>query len=120
MQRLYCRYLELKKQRRIPAKQTFREFFGFWLARRRGRTVPGIDDGIVFDVKDKPFESIEKIDPPNKKLSGTIKTIVLLVDFEDEPHANENSVGVYEEMLFGSIPSGSMREYYDEISKPDR
>ncbi|QDT10780.1 Immune inhibitor A precursor [Planctomycetes bacterium K23_9] len=116
MQRLLGRFRELQKQRRLPAGWTFQDYFTFWLSRRRGRNVPGIDDGLISEVQEKPFEQLQKISRPAKKLAGTVRTIVLLVDFEDEPHADENSLGVFDEMLFGSIPSGSMSEYYSEVS----
>ncbi|QDU50880.1 M6 family metalloprotease domain-containing protein [Gimesia panareensis] len=116
MQRLWGRFRELQNQKRIPEKWEFRDYFSYWLSRRRGRSVPGIDDGLIAEVKDKQFEEIEKISRPMKKLSGTIKTIVLLVDFEDQPHATENTQGIFSEMLFGSLPSGSMTEYYWEVS----
>ena len=116
MQRLLSRFKELMDQKRLPDDWSFRDFYAQWLSTRRGRTVPGIDDGLVLEVTDRSFEEIEKISRPTKKLAGTIRTMVLLVDFEDEPHANENTVGIFAEMLFGTIPSGSMSEYYQEVS----
>ena len=48
-----------------------------------------------------------------------VRTIVLLVDFPDKPHAMENTNVHFEHMLFGldtQFPTGSMREYYRDIS----
>ncbi len=116
MQRLLGRYQELIRQNRLPKKITFHEYFAYWLSRRRGRNVPGIDDGLIAEVHQKTFEELQKIDRPSQQLAGEVRTIVLLVDFEDQPHAEENTVGVFEEMLFGSLPTGSMAEYYSEVS----
>jgi immune inhibitor A len=47
---------------------------------------------------------------------GMIKALVLLVDFEDNVHSRD--INDYEEMLFSSnsYPSGSMRDYFKEVS----
>lgn len=116
MQRLLGRFHELKQQNRLPKDFTFQQYFDYWLSRRRGRNVPGIDDGLIAETHQKSFEELQKISRPTQQLAGKVRTIVLLADFEDHPHADENTVGVFEEMLFGSIPSGSMAEYYDEVS----
>lgn len=116
MQRLLSRFNELVKQKRLPADSKFKDFLAQWLSTRRGRVVPGIDDGLVAEVHDRSFGDMEKISQPTHKLAGPIRTMVLLVDFDDEPHLTENTAGIFEEMLFGSLPSGSMAEYYKEVS----
>lgn len=116
MQRLLGRYHELKRQSRLPKEFTFHQYFAYWLSRRRGRNVPGVDDGLIAEVHQRTFEELQKISRPAQQLIGQVQTIVLLVDFDDQPHAVENTVGVIQEMLFGSIPTGSMAEYYSEVS----
>jgi immune inhibitor A len=57
-----------------------------------------------------------RIDDASRSLSGTVRVIVLLADFADQPGAR--SVRQYEDMLFStaSLRSGSMRELYAEMS----
>ncbi|MDA8745976.1 M6 family metalloprotease domain-containing protein [Rubripirellula amarantea] len=114
MQRLLLRFRQLKNEKRLRLKDGFDEYFSSWLAERRGEDVPGLDDGTVDSRGIDP--NLQLIERPTKKLAGTIHAVVLLVDFEDCPSLSENTAAVYQEMLFGELPSGSMRSYYNEIS----
>lgn len=113
MVRLYVRYKELVEAGRLPASTTFEQFFTFWISRRRGENLPGLDDGVIGLV---PSDAAQLISRPDKKLKGTIKTLVLLVDFEDCVASPENSPATFQQLLFGSLPTGSMSEYYRAIS----
>jgi immune inhibitor A len=114
--KLFERYKELKAQERVPESLTFKQFFDVWASRRRGEDFVGLDDG---SLKSGPAAAVQLIDRPKKRLRGTIRTLVLLVDFPDVPHNAVNSLAHYKRMLFGltgEFPTGSMREYYRAIS----
>lgn len=118
---LYARYQELIKQKRLTEDITFEQFYSFWRSRRRGQDLRGLDDGhqTVRSAADAP----QLIDRPIKKLKGTIRTIVLLVDFDDQPASSDHTPAYYKRMLFGlpgEFPTGSMREYFQNISHFDQ
>lgn len=116
MAKLLERYKELLEQGRVPRDLTFKQFFDVWASRRRGEDFIGLDDG---SIKSGPADAVQKIDRPKQQLKGTIRTLVLLVDFPDAPHNAVNSLAHYKRMLFGldgQFPTGSMREYYRAIS----
>lgn len=113
---LYVRYKGLLDTGRLPKKLTFDEFFQVWSASRRSENHIGLDDG---KTSSAPKTELQLIDRPPKPLKGIIKTIVLLVDFEDRPHSPNKPVSYYKEMLFGDLnvfPTGSMAEYYRRVS----
>jgi immune inhibitor A len=116
MAQLYARYLELKQDRRLPKDMTFDQFFGFWRASRRSENFVGLDDGAI---EQQSSDAPQLIDRPTRQLRGVVRTLVLLVDFEDRPHSDHRTPAFYEQMLFGEngvFPTGSMREYYRRIS----
>lgn len=116
MQNLLQRWTDLVAQKRLPPGTTFKQWFDYWVSSRRGQNFYGLDDG---RVEHAPVTRAALISRPKKKLSGVVRTLVLLVDFPDKPHAMENSATHYEHMLFGlglQYPTGSMREYYRRIS----
>jgi hypothetical protein len=53
---------------------------------------------------------------PLQQPAGTYRAIVLLVDFSD--NIGQESKSLYEDLLFssGTYPTGSMRDYYREVS----
>lgn len=113
---LYARFLELKEARRLPDSLDFQEFFRVWLSRRRGENLVGLDDGAGNQASSSDPQLIDR---PSTQLSGIIKTLVLLVDFDDLPNTGDRGAGYFQQMLFGSdnsFPTGSMREYYQSIS----
>lgn len=116
MARLLERYNELMTQGRIPRNLTFKQFFDVWASNRRGEDFMGLDDG---RMKHGPSLPAQLIARPAKKLAGVVKTIVLLVEFPDQPHEKLNSKLHYQRMLFGlgsQFTTGSMRDYYRSIS----
>jgi immune inhibitor A len=116
---LYAQFKGMVDTKRLPEKMTFEEYFTVWSASRRGTNYRGLDDGKTIPDGLKPTSGPELIDRPPAPLRGVIKTLVLLVDFEDRPHSEERAPSFYEQMLFGNIdvfPTGSMREYYRRIS----
>lgn len=114
MVQLFARFKELHESKRLPASWTFESFFRFWMSRRRGRDVPGLDDGLVLPPASEGEAQL--IARPEKKLKGIIHTLALLVDFEDCPANPDNSPAYYEQMLFGTLPTGSMAEYFRSVS----
>lgn len=111
------RYMELKNMRCLPKDFEFEDFYAFWRSKRRGQNLPGLDDGIRDSAL--PADGPQLIERPPKKLQGIVRTIVLLVDFNDQP-ASENSFPAhYEQMLFGepnTSPNYTMREFYQILS----
>jgi immune inhibitor A len=111
-------FLALREEKRIPAGMTFEEFFFFWRSGRRGTNVAGLDDGITDPAG---AAGLAMIDRPGVQLSGTVRTIVLLVDFPDRVHAPSRSPTFFKQMLFSADkhPTGSMRDFYRTVSNHD-
>lgn len=115
--KLLERYKELLAEGRVPKSLTFKQFFDVWASKRRGPDFDGLDDDKTAHGARK--SGALKISRPKARLSGPVRTLVLLVDFPDRIHDTLNSKAHYERMLFGlddSFPTGSMREYYRKIS----
>ena len=115
---IYSRFLELRAAGMLPASMTFDEYFRVWSSTLRGKNDAGLDDGAT---EPTGAPGAELIDRPPLQLQGTMRTIVLLVDFDDRPHG-DRSATFFEQMLFGNadeFPTGSMREYYHQVSRYD-
>lgn len=112
---LLARFEALRREGRLPREMTFEQFFAIWRSSRRGESVVGLDDGCTSSApRDKP----QLIDRPERKLTGEVRTLVLLVDFDDRPHLQEKTPEHFRGLLFGEdFPTGSMRTYYREISR---
>ncbi len=122
MARLYARYLALVRQNRLPSEMTFDQFYQFWRSSRRAENFVGLDDGARIDG---PSTDAQLIDRPPQPLVGIVRTLVLLVDFDDRPHSDERPAEFFEQLLFGEpgiFLTGSMREYYRLVSNfaPDQ
>jgi immune inhibitor A len=86
----------------------------------RERSPPGMDDGLIYPGNSFPLgttaivarSAAGQLAPPR----GTINVIVVLVQFSDK--AMHQTKKHFEEMLFslGVVPTGSMREYYREVT----
>lgn len=76
----------------------------------------GMDDRVLAKAA-ATGSGVELISIPERKVQGVLKVMVLLVDFEDRPGSKE--VGHYEDLLFSKDkhPTGSMRDYYAEVSR---
>src|SRR5215470_7326784 len=61
-------------------------------------------------------KGMELVAVPTRKVTGTVRVIVLLVDFPDKPGAR--SAEQYEDMLFSkkTFQTGSLRDYYQEVT----
>jgi len=116
LSRLYARFLELSQARRLPKSMTFEVFYRFWRASRRGENFVGLDDGAT---RHGSSRDPQLIDRPAQRLRGVVRTVVLLVDFDDRPHDENRTPAYFEHLLFsegGTFPTGSMREYYQTVS----
>jgi immune inhibitor A len=116
MNDLLQRFTDLKAEKRLPPDTTFKQWFDVWVSSRRGESFWGLDDG---RTEHATRGAAAKISRPRRKLAGVVRTVVLLVDFDDRPHQVENSRIHFEHMLFGlgaQFPTGSMRDYYRGIS----
>jgi len=117
---LYARWKGLHDNHRLPEEITFEQFFYIWTASRRSQNYVGLDDG---KTQHAASDGPQLIDHPPKSLKGVIRTIALLVDFEDRPHSAERAPSFFEQMLFGDLevfPTGSLSEYYRRISNYNR
>lgn len=120
MGQLYARYQELQALGQLSPDTTFDQFFEVWASGRRSPEELGLDDGQADSLPQGVAP--ELIDRPRVQLKGTIRTLVLLVDFEDCQHDPTRTPHLYRQMLFGepgSFSTGSMREYYRQVSGYD-
>ncbi|HEX4936065.1 MAG TPA: M6 family metalloprotease domain-containing protein, partial [Gemmatimonadaceae bacterium] len=116
MLNLLQRYRELLEEKRLPKGTTFKQFFDLWVSARRGESLVGLDDGFL---ESAPAGGAAALQRPRVRLKGVVKTVVLLVDFPDQPHAIEKTPSYFKRMLFSldrGFATGSMREYYRAIS----
>lgn len=115
MAQLYARFLALVAEGRLPNTMTFDAYYRVLRSNRRGSKYMGLDDGAL---QHGPAEPRELISRPPKRLRGEVRTLVLLVDFPDQPRSQDRDPGVFDQMLFSAdaLPTGSMRDYYRKIS----
>lgn len=114
--RLFAEYRHLIAQRRLPQNLRFQDYYQVWRSQRRGENKVGLDDGAL---EASNIRTVQTIDRPNRQLRGVIRTLVLLVDFDDRPHNSSYTPAYYQQLLFGDsgvFLTGSMREYYQKIS----
>ena len=76
--------------------------------------VAGMDDGAT--ASRSSAGDLELISVPSQPITGKLRVKVLLIDFIDRQ--GTLPVSHYEQLLFSknSHPTGSMRDYYDEVS----
>ncbi|MFC5665690.1 M6 family metalloprotease domain-containing protein [Kitasatospora misakiensis] len=108
-------YRDLIAAQRLPDSISFGEYYRVLRTQWRGENVVGLDDGAL---RPGPRTGAQLIDHPSEKLKGVVPTLVLLVDFPDQPHDPAHTVEHFQELLFssGTFPTGSMRDYYREVS----
>jgi len=108
---LEARFQKLRTSRILPGHLTFEDYYAMWRAERRGPRAAGMDDG---EVAPRAPE-VSLITRPPKKLKGVVKTLVLLVDFDDRPHDPAHDTEHFRTLLFGT-QAGSMRDFYRKVS----
>ncbi len=86
----------------------------------RERTAPGLNDGLIipgtyFPVG-APLSQVRSAAADRAPLRGTLRVIVVLVDFDDQQMTED--AAHFEELFFseGVLPDGSVKEYFDEVS----
>jgi len=75
----------------------------------------GMDDGVM--LRTAPAAGLELISVPSRAVNGRLRVMVLLADFTDRVGTLPRDH--YESLLFSkdTHPSGSLRDYYDEVSR---
>ena len=122
MAQLYARFIELQAEGRLPASMTFEQYYAVWRSGRRGQNQVGLDDGSAQHGSAAEKSGLQRISRPAVQLQGVVQTLVLLVDFPDRPASGNRTAAFFEQMLFstgGTFPTGSMREYYRQVSAFD-
>src|SRR5437868_4335383 len=109
--KLEARFLELKATGILPDHLTFEDYYAVWRSERRGPRPAGLDDGNL----SRHVRDVRMINRPPQKLKGVIKTMVLLVDFDDRPHDPSHDVEHFRKLLFDT-QTGSMRDFYRKVS----
>jgi len=110
MSSLYMEYLRSDSKKEMSFGR-YLDFIGYI---NPADNVIGMDDATIFKLRNG---QVERIDIPAQAIQGDLNVIVLLVDFSDR----EGTLPAehYHDMLFssGSHPSGSMRDYYYEVTR---
>ena len=81
----------------------------------------GFNDGTIFPPEDYPLGAspsmIRSAAAERAPLRGTVRVIVVLVDFSDKPMAQ--TVAHFDQLFFstGVIPTKSVREYYADVTR---
>ncbi|MFS2246095.1 M6 family metalloprotease domain-containing protein [Bacillus sp. A31] len=93
---------------------TYRQFLASRGYSNPAHNIIGMDDHTLGSIHKHDFQ---KISTPRVPITGDLNVIVLLVDFPDLE--GKLPKGHYEDLLFskGSYPTGSMSDYYNEVSK---
>ena len=76
----------------------------------------GMDDNVLA-VPVAGSAELELLSIPTQQVQGALQAIVLMVDFSDRPGVRD--ADHYRDLLFskGTHPTGSMRDYYAEVSR---
>jgi immune inhibitor A len=122
LQKLLESYRQALADGRLAAGTTFKRFIDDWALSHRGTTVAGQDDGHLGDAAAPAAARATAPVAAKKPLHGVVRTLVLLVDFEDRPHRADLTAEHYRRMMFGlrrDFPSGSLRQYYRDVSHHD-
>ncbi|HEX9993772.1 MAG TPA: M6 family metalloprotease domain-containing protein [Acidimicrobiales bacterium] len=86
----------------------------------RGPISPGLNDGLIYPgthlPAGTPLALARRQAADRAPLRDAVKVIVVLVDFDDAPMANDKAH--YEELFFstGTRPNGSVNDYFREVS----
>ena len=81
---------------------------------------PGFNDGLIIPGAEyplgTPLHTVRRAAASRAPLRGTVRVIVVLVDFTDAPMTA--SPGHFKDLFFSTrkIPTGSVREYFTEVS----
>ncbi len=106
---LYAEFLRTGREQGL----NYRQFLKSKGYTNPAENVQGMDDSLRFrGTANGP----ELISIPSQPIEGQMQIKVLLIDFPDR--AGTLPLSHYEDLLFskGSLPTGSMRDYYQEVS----
>lgn len=111
---LYMEYQRENKQRSAKTKLSFIDYLAYIGFTDPSVSVVGMDDRVL--AEPAVGNGVQLLAIPKKGVRGTLRVMVLLVDFPDRP--GSLSPTHYEDLLFskGVHPTGSMRDYYAEVS----
>lgn len=112
---LEARYIGLQNTGALGKDISFQQYLSMFLSSRQWKGHVGLDDG---GTALRTRGGAQLIDKPSRQLQGVVHTLVLLVDFSDQPHESNHPTSYYDTLLFSvdSFSSGSMRDYYRKIS----
>jgi len=83
---------------------------------------PGLNDGMIVPGDQfplgTPLDRVSREAAERAPLTGAVRVIVVLVDFDDRPFEAEHDTSHFERLFFstGEVPTGSTREFYTEAS----
>jgi immune inhibitor A len=83
---------------------------------------PGLNDGLIIPGDQFPLgtsvERVRRAAAERAPLRGTVRIIVVLVSFADQPFAIGHDTAHYTDLFFsiGKVETGSVREFYAEAS----
>lgn len=109
MAQLYADYIRIAQSTGI----TFAEYLTSIGYTNPAENVDGMDDAAFMRSSS---HGLELISIPEKPIQGSLRVKVLLIDFPDQP--GTLPVSHYQQLLFSkdTHPTGSMRDYYREVS----
>src|SRR5918911_1358983 len=90
------------------------------LLQMRQEQPPGLNDGLIipgnYYPAGTPLAVVRSAAADRAPLRGTVRVIVVLVDFSDK--AMTQTTAHFEELFFstGVLPHGSVKEYYREVT----
>lgn len=86
---------------------------------------PGLNDGVIlpgdhFPVG-TPLAVVRSAALERGPLRGSVRVVVVLVEFKDRKFDARHGTAHFEELFFsrGAVSTGSVREYFDEVSRGD-
>jgi len=108
---LYDRY----KRSGVAGKISFKEFLAIIGYDDPSVNINGMDDGVRI-TRAATAAGPQLFAIPERKVAGSLRILVLLVDFADRPGTRD--VAAYQSMLFSDkqYPTGSLRDFYREVS----
>jgi len=107
---------ELKRARRNASPALAR------LLKVREKNRVGFNDGLIFPGSyfpiGTPAARVRGVAGDRAPLRGTIRVVVILVDFSDEGFTAAHDQAYYEDLFFseGVLPNGSVREYFTDVT----
>lgn len=85
---------------------------------------PGLNDGVILPGDHFPVGTplaVVRSAALERSLRGSVRVVVVLVEFTDRKFDPRHGAAHFNELFFsrGALPTGSVREYFDEVSRGD-